>query len=71
MAESDLHHRRLKNENPAQRNLDERQILRLHAQTEQYFKRVPECIHRIRVYRWKKLCRAHADLEEAASQRNT
>src|SRR6266480_2794180 len=45
-------------DDPTQRDLNERQISRFHAQTEQCFKRVPEYIHRKRFYRLKTICRA-------------
>src|SRR5438094_6970944 len=50
-AESDHHQRRKKNDDSTKGYLNERQILRLYAQTEQCFKKVPECIHRVTVYR--------------------
>src|SRR6266496_1568865 len=71
MAESYHDQRRKEDDDSAQRNLNERQILRLYAQTEQCFKKVPECIHRVRVYRRRKPCRAHAALEVAAGRPNT
>src|SRR6266568_2353410 len=54
-------------DDPAQRNLSERQISRFDAQTEQCFKGVPEYIHRKRFYRLKTICRASLTMRINAS----
>src|SRR6266487_3392896 len=54
-------------DDPTQRDLNERQISGFHAQTEQCFKRVPEYIHRKRFYRLKTICRAWLTMRINAS----